>query len=471
MIELYFMSNQVLFIFLSLALLLVALQAFHVALIACSISKKNTGEFLIEVLLLIDIAIISSIPSTIFVNNRNSVIDIGNYDSMLYLLGIPLIISFLILCMKQRKLYLLGAIGVFFTLPCISIMGYKAYSIAFALFLTTLHIRTIHGIIIASDKNIKNLSLRSIRQSLDNLNVGIMFFDKEGYIYLTNNKMKEVMCRFFEKEFMNGNSFWKEICNNPPTDVEKYSILKDIVFRTKHDTWRFSKKSFTISKKEYIELLASDVSEIDKNFLKLEKDEKELLMQQDIITNLTQSVIKLRQEQEYALIQSQIHDVMGQRITALQRILHTKKEEPLSTVTPLLHEMIKSIQNEYKPSFNQNFLELRSYFEKIGLRIVVVGDIPTAPTIAHLFVSIIREAATNAARHANATNLNIAIRVDKTMWHISIENNGEKPVKPIIEGSGIFGIRKRVENLGGKIYIISEPRFSINVSIKKDIHD
>ena len=99
----------------------------------------------------------------------------------------------------------------------------------------------------------------------------------------------------------------------------------------------------------------------------------------------------------------------------------------------------------------------------IGFNIIISGQMPREMQKANAIVKIIRECATNAIRHANATKLFVNILDDK----IEIFDNGKFANQTITESTGIKGMRLNSEMLGGELFIFTDGRFKVVIEMKK----
>jgi signal transduction histidine kinase len=68
----------------------------------------------------------------------------------------------------------------------------------------------------------------------------------------------------------------------------------------------------------------------------------------------------------------------------------------------------------------------------------------------------VSEALTNASKHANATRVWVSLRLDHDMLRLSISDDGVGGADPN-RGSGLTGLRDRIEALAGRIKIESRP--------------
>ncbi len=67
----------------------------------------------------------------------------------------------------------------------------------------------------------------------------------------------------------------------------------------------------------------------------------------------------------------------------------------------------------------------------------------------YFFYAAIREALTNTVKHTKGTKVMCRITEAGAKMCIEIENDGESPKKPIIEGGGLGNLRRMVQGAGG----------------------
>lgn len=69
---------------------------------------------------------------------------------------------------------------------------------------------------------------------------------------------------------------------------------------------------------------------------------------------------------------------------------------------------------------------------------------------------VISEALANAAKHARASAAQVAVRIDDEALRVHVRDDGAGGADPA-KGSGIVGLRDRVEALGGRMVLASPP--------------
>ena len=78
---------------------------------------------------------------------------------------------------------------------------------------------------------------------------------------------------------------------------------------------------------------------------------------------------------------------------------------------------------------------------------------------------IVAEALTNAAKHAQASQVNVRVEAAGPNLRLSIRDDGIGGADPT-KGSGIIGLRDRVEALGGEMVISSPPASGTSILVE-----
>jgi two-component system sensor histidine kinase UhpB len=185
-------------------------------------------------------------------------------------------------------------------------------------------------------------------------------------------------------------------------------------------------------------------------------------------------------ENERALISREIHDELGQSMTALKLDLNrmhkyvgTNPEAimKLDNMIELVSNTIKDVQrisSDLRPGILDDLglaaaIEWYSgEFEKrTGIRCRLRLDDSTLgdPQKNLVFFRVLQEALTNVIRHANASFVSIILRQSKQRNTLIIQDNGIGIHQGKVESSkslGLIGIRERVRQFGGEFVILSK---------------
>lgn len=188
------------------------------------------------------------------------------------------------------------------------------------------------------------------------------------------------------------------------------------------------------------------------------------------------------QEQERAAIARELHDELGQVLTALRletvwlgdrmRPLDDKAAARAVMMTELIDETIdgvRSIALRLRPGIldDLGLVEALEWyaadFERrsgITCAFSITGVMPDLDeSLATAAYRIAQEALTNVARHAAADQVTIFLAVDESRFKMEVEDNGSgfSPEKTsAADGLGIAGMRERATLIGGDFTITSE---------------
>ena len=97
------------------------------------------------------------------------------------------------------------------------------------------------------------------------------------------------------------------------------------------------------------------------------------------------------------------------------------------------------------------------------LRLDIADDVHvTDPAIAEALLRLVQEALTNAAKHTDATVLDVTLHRDGGVLHVTIEDDG-RVRDGWREGNGIAGMRERLAALHGRVCLQRNPRGAMRI--------
>lgn len=184
-------------------------------------------------------------------------------------------------------------------------------------------------------------------------------------------------------------------------------------------------------------------------------------------------------EQERKRIAHELHDELGQHLTALHLglstiLYHMGKEntwltERLEALTANAHETIQVVRNvaaSLRPPVLDMGIEealnslAQQFRHTTGLTCNLTLPTPFRPLTEEALIAlyrIVQEALTNVARHAQATTVDIAIRQDICCCRMEIIDDGQGFSPAVKRGKsfGLLGMQERIEQLGGEFSISS----------------
>lgn len=216
------------------------------------------------------------------------------------------------------------------------------------------------------------------------------------------------------------------------------------------------------------EIITFDITEEYKLHQKLNGQNKKLKENNKKILLSIDNIEKLEKEKNLLKLKNKYHDILGQNLSILQQYLNKENitQENFEEVKFMIQKMFIDIEDT--DDTNANLENLIKIHKKNGTDIIIDGKLPQNKETAKVFFEIIREATTNAIRHAGSSKVFVNIKETLEETYMIITNDGRKPNEFITENQGIKDMRRKVEKLGGMFYISTVPEFSVNISIKNN---
>ena len=184
------------------------------------------------------------------------------------------------------------------------------------------------------------------------------------------------------------------------------------------------------------------------------------------------------QEDERSRIAREIHDELGQLLTALNMdiggllasVQLTEEQRAMGKrIRQALAETLSSVQRisaELRPAILDDFglvaaieLELEKFEQRTGVecRLSTVGPLePLGSDVEGAIFRIVQEAMTNVARHSNASRLEVTVRTDKGKLVVAIRDDGRGITESAINARGsigLIGMRERARSIGGTLEV------------------
>ena len=209
-------------------------------------------------------------------------------------------------------------------------------------------------------------------------------------------------------------------------------------------------------------VIAYDVTEIVRVFEEIEHTNAELEASQEELRASMETVREAAENQAMLRMRGRVHDVIGQRLSMLHRSLEDNaiSDEQLDQLKPLLSGILDDLATDTRVDAADQLEATVNAFALTGVTVSVDGALPADETQAKIVADCIREAATNAVKHALARNVNA--RIDGAS--VTITNDGQQPSEPIRESTGLTNMRRTVESAGGTLEITLRP-FTLHIEL------
>jgi two-component system sensor histidine kinase UhpB len=191
------------------------------------------------------------------------------------------------------------------------------------------------------------------------------------------------------------------------------------------------------------------------------------------------------QEAERLRIARELHDELGQTLTALAlRAEHAAEGEgaehsefaDMAKIVQRGLADVRRISLELRPGALEELGLLNAMIslcarisEQTGMRVrrELDGPIPDlSPDVELAIYRIAQEALTNAVRHSHASAVTVSLRCSGGDLLLSVNDNGEGLAEDVIAGGGLTGMRERAMLIGAALEIESIPGAGVEVRLR-----
>ena len=332
----------------------------------------------------------------------------------------------------------------------------------------------------------KKPSAKMIKKAIDSYPGGICFSALDGRVILVNEKMNKLVLELTGHTILNAKVTWEELedfANNGkaeklpqswlPKDTDNESPRQQLFFRFSDSSiWRFELR-FLDSNTVQIE--AAEITKLYRLSEELYENTIRLQEMQKRQNSLLDSIVEVNLNKEILAAKMHIHDELGHYLLVTTKAI---TEDSLAENADVLRENWNSAIRDFSniptvwtvpDSTLQS--ELLQVAELIGCKVIFLGEQPKSRKALQLLYAAIREALTNAVRHAEATELTVKIEQDEKSYHIEISDNGSVSVSSVTEGNGLSALRQRLEQEGASLKVLCDNNVSLIVDIPFDLDD
>ena len=332
----------------------------------------------------------------------------------------------------------------------------------------------------------KKPSAKMIKKAIDSYPGGICFSALDGRVILVNEKMNKLVLELTGHTILNAKVTWEELedfANNGkaeklpqswlPKDTDNESPRQQLFFRFSDSSiWRFELR-FLDSNTVQIE--TAEITKLYRLSEELYENTIRLQEMQKRQKSLLDSIVEVNLNKEILAAKMHIHDELGHCLLVTTKAI---TEDSLAENADVLRENWNSAIRDFSniptvwtvpDSTLQS--ELLQVAELIGCKVIFLGEQPKSRKALQLLYAAIREALTNAVRHAEATELTVKIEQDEKSYHIEISDNGSVSVSSVTEGNGLSALRQRLEQEGASLKVLCDNSVSLIVDIPFDLDD
>ncbi|WP_332745821.1 sensor histidine kinase [Hydrogenophaga sp.] len=226
--------------------------------------------------------------------------------------------------------------------------------------------------------------------------------------------------------------------------------------------------------RSFVQMVINDITQRS-------REKKDLLRSRRTLRELSASMVEAREE-ERRRIARELHDELGQRLTALKLEMTACQRDHPNPEAGERAQLMQDMLDDTVASARRIAMDLRplmlddlglpeaidwlvkEFKRRTGIEIdtrLGEGLRELSPKLATTLYRIVQEALTNITRHARATRVALTLECHDQKLRLTIQDNGVGFVngtRSRIPGSfGLLGIRERVLMLGGRLSVGNAP--------------
>ncbi len=173
-----------------------------------------------------------------------------------------------------------------------------------------------------------------------------------------------------------------------------------------------------------------------------------------------------------------LHDLLGHTLTMVslksevaEKLIENNPDRALMEIREIreasrsaLKDVRQTIAGMVETSLTLEVSHAQKALSAADIEFELVGIVPSLPHRVSMAAGLaVREAVTNIIRHSQAKSACLEIHQDDEIINITVRDNGLGSDQP--EGNGLSGLRQRIENLGGRVSILSEKGMALTMSV------
>ena len=345
----------------------------------------------------------------------------------------------------------------------------SAYPLFFLASLLYFLLRSVHICFLRRQELYTQISSISVKEAIDTLHTGLLFFRPEGDILLCNRRMDELAQQMTGQSLQNGREFQLLLTGGPLRSGCVREILgEQQVFRLPDaSVWSISSHNIPMGRRTFILLTADDVTERWDAMTLLAHQNQALEERRQELCHTIEHLQAICEAEEIARSKGRVHDLLGQRISLLLRALRENHQPDEALLMEFARNLPAALREDCTPSPAHRLEMLKDTFQGMEVSVEIRGELPENMEVAGSFAEIAVECVTNAVRHGYATRIQFHF-FQNDCWRMTVTDNGLPPAGPIREGGGLRGMRRRVDQLGGTLELYTVPRFRIELSVPKE---
>lgn len=315
--------------------------------------------------------------------------------------------------------------------------------------------------------NKRILSLNSLKQSFDNLPIGICLYFKNGLPCLCNIKINEYSKILTNQIVNNGINLFETLSKYKISFLDNNDENSFIIKINDNLYFSVNKNHLFVENQTLITLTVIDITKEYKLMLNLKDKNNQLRKFNDYLKEYNNNIVNNIRKKETLNTKMKIHNELGQLIIMIKKEIENNIdfEKKIKIKNEINNYLDRFLLNDFTNK-GDGLEELKKIASDLQVDLIIKGKIELNETNNRILCLAVNECLTNTIVHAHGDKIFVNIKEDEANHiEISITNNGIVPVEEIKEGGGLSFLKSIVEENGASMIINSFPNFELKIKI------
>lgn len=306
----------------------------------------------------------------------------------------------------------------------------------------------------------------SLIDALDKLPEGIIWTNEKHRILYMNDVMRTRLTALgFATDLSDTSKLWAELEGLAKLQNMPHSRDNARIELPGKQMVQFKRETVSLRTTTCRLLMATDVTEEESINTGIQRTNSLLEAANRELRDSLDHVQEVARNEAIVAMKARIHDTIGQRLSILHRFLEAPDPTPeaLAEVARLTRGIIDDLDDAAEPDSTAQLGAIVQAFALSGVSVQVQGALPKASEEAEALVHIVREATTNAVKHAQARRIEVRLFASDEPLAMRITNDGRGATCAITPGSGIPGMRQAAQHAGLEFRVASFDPFIVEI--------
>ncbi|MCR5503580.1 MAG: hypothetical protein K6F53_11285 [Lachnospiraceae bacterium] len=310
-----------------------------------------------------------------------------------------------------------------------------------------------------------NITAMSVKEAFDRLPTGLAYYTGGGVPVMINEAMQELSRRVFGETVIDAGAFWEKI-----KSYDTEAAVKDpdsAIVRAGEKIYSIRQRVLQLSGIRVFELTASDISKEYELTRELEEKQNKARVLNNRLKALMRTLEYVSMNRELLKLKTALHDNIGQSILIAKRYLHAPESVDRKRMLEFWQDNVSHLINDEPEEWELPYYVISKEADLLGIRLNLIGELPKERELIPVVDAAVSTQISNTLKHTNGTEITIAVAETEDHYVLSFTNDGDAPKGEIEPRGGLENLRRKTEDAGGRMEIISSPGFILKITLPK----